>query len=702
MTGTPEPSRSRRRRGSRVIRIGLAAALLLTASTSVLFAPGVGFEHGLSPRPPSASVPPSFDLLTEVYGDGAAVAEGRLRAGLANGVTLHPGLSRAEAALARTGLPFVYYSIPEVAGVAACYPQSADPDAAGTLAGIGVTAGSDAWRLGMPEFDQGGGCWARGRPSAAGRTSEEAYESWLDFYLGARGLAADLQTPAADRGHRWMSVCVYAFCSQYAFDLGSDAVLLERNIDEVSGMSPGLAMIRGAASQNAGRQWGIDVSSYRYWTGGPTTFDTQGQLLSGWSPSTFERILYAAFMGGADIVLNEAAQYESGPGPVGSAVLGAPGVVLNPLGETLRSFADFSLRRHPGRGTPHVPIAVVQDHASGFEPRFGEFDQESATWYRQIPYTPGDTMFSGILDLAYPGHDTWGTIVPGAPWERRGALGNLDVPASQAAYRQALADGGDPRVWEPMGSTRWGESLDVLTDRADLSTLEQYDVVVLATGGPLSSALLADLDGYVRAGGTLVVNARQLPPGSEGLSGVRIGDVIGQADQVMWSDGTVVVEAPFDYQVADPSDADVVARTVTGDPVITRHEVGRGRVYTTMPDYLLDQNGAVLASGRRLLDALHAEVAAAEVDGPPLQYLVNRDGGTTIVTMINTDETGTRWNGQVRFRSTAGASSVREWTQNVAVPGRSEAGWVVVDVSVPAYGVRVFALEDAPTDRPAE
>ncbi|OLT14209.1 hypothetical protein BJF78_19595 [Pseudonocardia sp. CNS-139] len=495
----------------------VAAAVAAVTVVSVVNRPAAPVPEGIVQVPSRAPVPITtparpFVMFTEVYGDGADLAQRRLDQGLANGVSVHPDVSPAEhAMLAGTDLPFVYFSVPEEAGVAECYPASTDPDTAGTVAGLRRPP-SAVIRLGMPEFDQSGGCWSRGRPSVDGLSDAQAYATWADYYLTAKGLRPYLTQTADQRGYLWASLCGYAFCPQYAYDIGSDVVLLERNNDEVSGLTPGLAMVRGASRQNGGKPWGIDFSTYRYWNRGPTVFDETGRLVTGWSPSTFERNMYAAFMGGADIVHNEAADYESGATTPGG---------LNPLGRAVAEFADFALRRHTDRGTPEVPVAVVQDHSSGFEPRYGAFDQAPQKWYRLNPYTPGDTMLDALLHVAYPGYETWGSIVPGAPWYVEGADGHIDVEASQNAYRAALAAGADPRQWEPMPSTRWGESLDVLTDRARLDTLSRYPVVVLSTTGPPGPDLLADLTAYVQDGGTLVVSTAQFTDALAALTGVR-------------------------------------------------------------------------------------------------------------------------------------------------------------------------------------
>jgi hypothetical protein len=86
-----------------------------------------------------------------------------------------------------------------------------------------------------------------------------------------------------------MSVSSLSFSTQYAYDMGSDAVLLERNEDEVSGITPGLAMLRGAANQHGGKDWGIDMSTWRYWNNGPTQF-VNGRLLTGGQPARLNAI----------------------------------------------------------------------------------------------------------------------------------------------------------------------------------------------------------------------------------------------------------------------------------------------------------------------------------------------------------------------------------------------------------------------------
>ena len=543
--------------------------------------------------------------------------------------------------------------------------------------------GPNVWRLGMPEFDQGGGCWANGRPSLTGLSATQAYDTWTGFYLDTKGLRPYLARSAGLRGYKWMSVCSYAFCSQYAFDLGADAVLLERNEDEMSGITPGLAMVRGAARQHGDKEWGIDFSTWRYWNNGPTVY-ANGKLVTGWSTSTFKRNLFIAYMGGANLVHNEAADYTTGA---------AVGSTLNPLGQTVQQFYDFAVTRHPDRGTPFVPLALMHDHDSGFEPKFGEWMQGASTWYWNLPYSKGDTMFANLLALAYPGYNTWGTIVASAPW-LVGPRANIDVAATNVAYQQALANGADPRPWEPMGNSRWGESFDLITDQVTLSGLRHYKAVVLATSAPVGDPLLAALTQYATDGGTVVVNAKQLGVSAESFTGLHLNTSSATATSVTWvPDGSTLSEASFVYTVATATTASVVAQA-GGNPIVTKNSVGAGAVYVTTPDYLVNTGATqILNVGQKLLDMLIGQVAPVVVSGPALEYLISTDGGRIVVTLVNTDLGGAAWSGTLTFAQPVSAYSVKEWTSDASVASSAANGRVVVNATVPAFDVRVYVLD---------
>ena len=76
-----------------------------------------------------------------------------------------------------------------------------------------------------------------------------------------------------------------------------------------------------------------------------------------------------------------------------------------------------------------------------------------------------------------------------------------------------------------------------------------------------------------------------------------------------------------------------------------------------------------------------------------MEYLVNTDGPTTIVTLVNTDLNGATWNGTLAFVPPSTSYAVKEWTADTNVASSVQNGQVVVSATVPPYGVRVYVLE---------
>jgi hypothetical protein len=302
-------------------------------------------------------------------------------------------------------------------------------------------------------------------------------------------------------------------------------------------------------------------------------------------------------------------------------------------------------------------------------------------------------MFSNLLSLAYPGYNTWGT--PIGPWVAHNPDGTVNVSASTSNYRQQLANGADPRPWEPFGSSRWGETFDVITDESTLATMQRYPAIVLSTGTTIDATMLSDLTQYVQSGGTLVVNAKQLPAGAESLTGLYLTGMRRSASSEIWmADDSTIDENAYNYAVATPTSASILAYTPSGDPIVTSHAYGSGVVYVTTPDYMGDASGtSILHVGTRLIDTIEARFAKVTVNGPStLDYLVNTVGNTTVVTLVNTGLSDTPWTGTLSFPMPGGAYSASEWTQDTAVATSVSGNQVVINANVPAYGVRVYAL----------
>jgi hypothetical protein len=472
------------------------------------------------------------------------------------------------------------------------------------------------------------------------------------------------------RGYDFAAVADYPWTAQWAYEWGADLVMGERSNDELSGIVPGMSFYRGAASQ-FGKPWGLDFSTWRFWTQSPTEYDAQDRLTGGWSASWFERHLYLAYMGGADVVHMEPAEYFNSSG--------AP----NPLGSTVGEFAAFAIDRHPGRPPPHVPFALIIDRYTGFDPKFGEYLQGDGVWYGQLPYAAGDYLLDNVLQAAYPGHQRHGTLVPGGPH-------------SVAEYRARLAAGEDPRAWEPMGKSRWGDAFDLLTTSANTPALGRHRVLVLATALAMTPELRDRVQRFVANGGVLVISAAQITAADAALVGATLTGTSAQATDSRWiADGASFVEPAFHYARLNLQGAVAVARTAAGDALITRHTVGNGEVYLATPTLFQDDGRErILAIVSKLIDVLAARHAPATVEGPTLLYQLNADSRATTVALYNGE--GTTWSGTLRFPLPEGTVRTTEWRSDAAVPYRIEGGEVVVSASVPPYGVRIYALERVP------
>jgi hypothetical protein len=331
-------------------------------------------------------------------------------------------------------------------------------------------------------------------------------------------------------------------------------------------------------------------------------------------------------------------------------------------------------------------MALMVGYYGGFDPKHWVHCQASAVWYRDIPYSDGDHMLDNFLEVAFPGHRLHG-LAPGAPFAD--AAGAPDP----AAFRRWLRAGGDPRPFEPMPSTRWGDNLDVIADNAPAETLRQYRVIALVGDVSLDAPTRDAIRAWVADGGTLVANAEQVTAADEPLLGVRFGAGTGAATRSIWvADGQVYDESPFAFTRVVPTTASVLATDGDREPLATTNRVGRGQVVLTTPLFLQNRaKDGLLRIGTRLFDWLQGLHAGAHVFGAPVEFVVNRAPGKTIVTVVN--NSGTAWSGRVLVEAPQARVVVREYVDDVDVPHALAGRDVVVTANVPPYDLKVYAFE---------
>jgi len=326
------------------------------------------------------------------------------------------------------------------------------------------------------------------------------------------------------------------------------------------------------------------------------------------------------------------------------------------------------------------------DFYHGWEPRYGQYQTGSfnSVWYWSVPYQDGDYMLDNLFAMLYPDYWKSGTT-PGAPW------------SNPAEYNQMVLNGLDTRPYEPMGYSQWGDSFDVILSNASLEALKSYKTIILAGNIKLDAHLRAVFQQWVNDGGTLVLNQQQVEAEDEVFLGVTLSQIQrSSTSSKQLENHTAYTEPLYRYTLVTPTTASIIAVNNEGDPLITKHTIGNGSVYLTTPEYLQDVNKTrILNIGQNLVDTLVSQTAIAQVYGSKVEWIVNKDANKTVVTLIN--NSGSTWNGSIITDRPQGLYATREWTSDVLVSSTNSSEKVIILASVPAYDVKIYAIQDLST-----
>lgn len=544
---------------------------------------------------------------------------------------------------------------------------------------ITATAGLRAWWDVMPEWDTEGGHWIQvGDTPFTASTRLGMYTNFRNYVSAWTPLWTMLQTPQATRGFWQTSVCVWVSNVHYAYEWGLDMALLERAIDNVGDIATGISFIRGAGAQY-NKPWGIDMAFWRSSANSASEYNTNGQLIGGFSESYIKRHTYISYMSGANMIHFEPVLYKHSSG------------ALNPMGLMAQQFANFAVT-HPTRGQAVVPFALMLDFHHGFVPKHW-LHRPDNVWYTRLGYSTGDWMLENFFNVAYPGYDRHGLSTG---WDG----GTAFVWTDWDAFHNWIIAGNDPRPFEPMPNSKWGNVFDVLLSNAPIEALNRYKVVMMAGGVAMTPSLNAMLTTWVTGGGTLIINSQQVTTSDATLLGVTLTGTTRQSSSSKWLDtGITVGESLYSYQLVTPTTATVLARNSEGDPLVTRLSVGKGMVYLVTPNYMQDNShSGLLKVGVRLLDDLVNTHRLGWVEGPSADYLTTQGTGFATVTVVN--NSGTPWQGNVKIKQGAPTQAV-EWTSDQVLPYTMMNGITTIAGTVPPYDVRVFALTGGSSDTKA-
>jgi hypothetical protein len=408
--------------------------------------------------------------------------------------------------------------------------------------------------------------------------------------------------------------------------------------------------------------------------------DNYYSVYSGAGMTWYKFDIWYQYMAGASMFYHEQG-FDEFWQPGGTTAAGIKEVQLSPKGQLVDRFLRLTAKDFD-RGHPYTPVAVLVDHAHGWEP--------SPYWpnaFKNAHQHP-DRFLVGDHEKMLQEY-FWTAYYPIGPESEKPMTGTNEVFL--------------PGVF--------GDVFDTIFAYPDVkrwTTIDTYPVVVAAGEIELTKAEGERLAKYVEDGGTLLVADGHLTgPGVAALK-LPTGAPLQEADGYNWrggkyasprfqfrSLGNVSIEGP-DRVVR------LLATAPSGHGICAAFDRGKGRlIYLSVPHGLsiTKQAHPVLP---HLLASLTRGLMPVEVRGD-VQWMVNRTGSGWAVTLLNPagqlkpqqgiTPTDYRENRRVTIRTRVPVKAARDLLLPDATVSVSEAkDGAEITLVVPAGGVRVIDL----------
>ncbi len=512
-----------------------------------------------------------------------------------------------------------------------------------------------------------------GRPEEQGLLKAQT----SDLLVGGN-LAEHIRQGLPDKRLHFIAQAGSTMLLHHYLEWGFDGVWLERNAG-LSNFQFGIAFLRGAAGQYD-RIWGLDLSAWEAVCGEnlPLHYNAKGERVDGPTEDLLFREWIVAYLSGADFVHQEMTDMAFWLPPREKRK-------LSPCGGKARQFMKFAMEKCPERGKQYVPVAVMLEHDHGWDAPRWKFPFQ--VWGNKVPYEHGDFMIGNFFRWAFPGclevgREFMKTFQPDLPWE------------SDEEYRRKCREGLDVRPFEKaLSYSRWGDSFDVVLENCPARVLNDYRAVIVLGRLTVDRALGRKLLDFAAAGGTVVINTRQIPDGLAGDFGYRV------LDHYKWTQqpstcricGRTMPEGNFEYTWAAPENSEVIAATGDGkDPLAFSKRCGNGELLVTTPHYN-HEIGCVdfMRICRHLLDHLMKRLMIVDIEGAPVEYLVNSREKDMLVTLVNNSPE--MWKGKVTVPSGAGgdytgAEDILLGRSLASIREKDSLGFTV---EIPPFGVSV-------------
>lgn len=401
--------------------------------------------------------------------------------------------------------------------------------------------------------------------------------------------------------------CALAF-NHYAMEWGCGYVFIETTSAGYQRHQPQMYFVRGASRQY-GIPWGWYIAVGMNGKKGYTDPDYLGTWSmnaaggnGGISPSLNKRDRYLAWFSGAEMVRNEVWPWTYCTDKDKDGVY-----ELSPHGEVMKEWYDF-IRKNPERGVSYAPVALGLPFDHGVSPIQG------GKPFGYFPYNAGDIMTEAVFRAI--------------------------VPWMMHKIKEK------PQEWAYCGSP-YGDIYDVIlpdppSGPVKLDVLKNYRAFFMSGTHSPSKALAARLTEYVKGGGTLIINTRQLGKHfDKSFSGaVLTGKTLPVSGFACSPDGKKLFSLPAAYEFDEIklAGAKVLLKDSSGNILACAKDVGKGRVILTTPAMLIHKNAAATSSQHTpwkkfpfinwILDNLVRDLVPVKVDLPEIQYGLNivKDG----------------------------------------------------------------------------
>ena len=280
---------------------------------------------------------------------------------------------------------------------------------------------------------------------------------------------------------------------------------------ESSACTSNILSMRWAFMRGAARQHGIQTATYRSCNFGDAStifsnaqsyhspqnvLDNYYSVFSGAGMTWYKFDIWYQYMAGASMFYHEQG-FDEFWQPGGTTAAGVHEVQLSPKGKLVDRFLRAT-KAEPERGTPYTPIAILLDHAHGWEPA-PFWPNAFKNWHgQQQKFTFGE--HEKMLEQYF-----WTAFHPIGRESERPITGTNEVNVAGV----------------------FGDMFDVIFAYPDANkwrTIDTYPVVILAGDIELTAAEGQRLAQYVERGGTLLVAEGQLTgPGVAALNLPALG-----------------------------------------------------------------------------------------------------------------------------------------------------------------------------------